>query len=531
MCAAPQTQTWHYVEKWAAARPAAEALVFGDARLSWADFRREMNLVAKAYLAAGVEPGDRVAMISMACPEFKISYMAAGKVGAMWLGLNPKFTLEELRYQIGDSKPKVIITRRRFLDNDLAENLVPLMKEFPFIKKVLVMGEPFEGAESYDAFARAPRPELDAALERRSAAVKDSDSALLMYTSGSTGKPKGVVQTHASIVANVRVMMEKLHYGPNDRILLHFPINHVASDVEIGYSAIMAGATIVFMDRFDPAASLEMIMKEKITVLGQVPVMYLMQMQTPLWRTTPWYKSIRFFVVSGAIPPLPLIESLKKIRAETGCLVNNAYGSTEACGLITYTADGDSLDFIAKSIGRVPAPMEFRLVDDDNREVQNGSVGEMVFRGPFLFKEYFNRPEETAKAFDADGWFHSSDLAYADGKGNLFMTGRKSEMFKTGGENVFPREIEEVLESHPAVLFSAVVAAPDEMFQEVGWAYIMLKPGQTVGEEELRSLCKSKLANFKVPKKYIVRGELPLLATGKVNKVMLKEEVKKAFAR
>jgi acyl-CoA synthetase (AMP-forming)/AMP-acid ligase II len=228
---------------------------------------------------------------------------------------------------------------------------------------------------------------------------------------------------------------------------------------------------------------------------------------------------------------MPLIESLKKIKAETACLVNNAYGSTEACGLITYTADDDSLDFIAKSIGKVPAPMEFRLVDDDNRDVQPGKVGEMVFRGPFLFKEYYNRPDETAKAFDADGWFHSTDLAYADDNGNLFMTGRKSEMFKTGGENVFPREIEEVLESHPAVLFSAVIAAPDEMFQEVGWAYIMQKPGQTVGEDELRDLCKSKLANFKVPKKYIVRGELPLLATGKVNKVMLKEEIKKAFAK
>jgi len=518
---------WHFVERWSSEQPEKESLVYEDLRVSWKEFRERMNLVAKAFLEIGIQKGDSIAMISMGRTEFVETYMAAGKVGAMWLGLNPKFTIDELRYQIGDSKPKLIITLRRFLDNDLSANLIALQKEFPFIKKILVIGEKFQGSENYNEYVSVPRLNLDKVLEQRASEVKDDDNALLMYTSGSTGKPKGVVQTHKSIVSNLKVMVKKLKMNSKDKMLVHFPINHVASDVEIGCSCIMSGATLVFLDKFDPVQSLEVITAEKITILGQVPVMYLMQMQTPQWKNLNWYKSVRYFVISGAIPPAPLISEIKRIKGETGCLVNNAYGSTEACGLITYTADDDSLDFIAKSIGKVPSPMEFRLVDDNNKDVTTGTVGEMIFRGPFLFKEYLNQPEATKKAFDEDGWYHSNDLAYADADGNLFMTGRKSEMFKSGGENVFPREIEEIIESHPSVMFSAVIGVPDDLYQEVGWAYIMLNPGQTVTEKDLKEICRTKLANFKIPKKFIIRTELPLLATGKVNKMALKEEIKK----
>ena len=520
------TQAWQYVEHWAKEFPDKESLVFNDDRLTWSEFKKNMDMVAKGFLDAGVEQGDRVAMLAMARTEFMTTYMAAGKIGAMWLGLNPKFTLDELRYQLNDSRPKVLITVRNFMETDISDNIKTLMKEMPFIEKVLVLGDPFEGAESYYEYVWEDRNNLDSELLNRSGQVKDSDNALLMYTSGSTGKPKGVVQTHSSITSNINVMKEKLHYSSDDRMIVHFPINHVASDVEIGLSCIYAGGTLIFMENFDPVKSLMKIREEKITILGQVPVMYLMQMQTPLWRESDWYKTIRGYVISGAIPPASLIESLKKIREETGCLIYNAYGSTEACGLVTYTNDDDSLDFIAKSIGTVPAPMQIRLVDDDGNDVDQGKVGEMLLKGPFLFKEYYNMPEKTKESFENE-WFHTSDLAFADEQGNLFMTGRKSEMFKTGGENVFPREIEEVLEGHESVLFAAVISVPDEIYQEVGWGYIMLKPGKSTDEEELRKLCKAKLANFKVPKKFIIRQELPLLATGKINKMALKEEVKK----
>ncbi len=239
--------TWHYVEKWAQAKPEAEALVFGDERLPWGAFKDRMDRIARAYLAIGVEKGDRVALLSAARNEFLLTYMAAGKVGAMWLGLNPKFTLDELRYQIGDSRPSVLIAVRTFLGNDLAATITALKEEFSFIRQVLVIGDPVDGTENFQDFVDRPRPELAAALEKRAAEIRPGDEALLMYTSGSTGKPKGVVHTHASIVENIKVEVVKFYVDEETRCLLHFPINHVAADVEIGFAAVMAGGCLVFM--------------------------------------------------------------------------------------------------------------------------------------------------------------------------------------------------------------------------------------------------------------------------------------------
>lgn len=209
--------TWHYVEKWADKKPEVEALVFEEERLSWKDFKKEMDDIAKAYLEVGVKKGDRIAMLSMARNEFLTTYMAAGKVGAIWLGLSPKFTLDELRYQIGDSQPTVLITLREYLGDDLTENIKALMKEFSCLKKVLVIGEPFEGVESFKGFTEKPRQELNEALEKRTSQVMEEDEALLLYTSGSTGKPKGVVHTHKSIIQNIKVELEKFYFKETTR--------------------------------------------------------------------------------------------------------------------------------------------------------------------------------------------------------------------------------------------------------------------------------------------------------------------------
>ncbi|HDP80544.1 MAG TPA: hypothetical protein ENN21_06860, partial [Spirochaetes bacterium] len=188
--------TWHYVEKWAAETPDAEALVFEETRLTWKDFKTNMDRAAKAFLAAGVARGDRVALLSMARTEFPVIYMAANKVGAMWLGLNPKFTLDELKYQVNDSKPTVLVAIREYMGNDLSETISALVKDCPSIKKLLIIGEPFGGFESYAAYIEKAGNGPDTELEARCASADEKDSALLMYTSGSTGKPKGVVHTH-----------------------------------------------------------------------------------------------------------------------------------------------------------------------------------------------------------------------------------------------------------------------------------------------------------------------------------------------
>ncbi len=517
-------QTWHYVEKWAAETPAAEALVFDDERLSWQAFKTEMDNVALAFLEIGVQSGDRVAFLAAARNEFLTTYMAANKIGAIWLGLNPKFTLDELRYQIGDCKPTVLITLSSFMGRDLSTDIDKLVQEFSFIKKILVIGGLLPGAEDFADFVHQSRGSLAGELARRAGMATSGDSALLMYTSGSTGRPKGVLHTHRSIIANIRVEMQEFHLHNGSRALLHFPINHVAADVEIGFATVMAGGCSVMMDSFHPLESLQMIAQEQITLLGQVPVMFLLQMQQPQFKETN-FSSVEQFVWAGAAAPKVMVDALRGICAQTGATLVTGYGSTEVCGFVTYTEAGIDEHRLVYSAGKVAAPFELKIVDSARRELPDGDIGEIAVRGAFMFKTYLNKPAETAAVLDDEGWYYTGDMAHKDERGYIFISGRKSEMFKSGGENVFPREVEEVLESHQGVLFAAVIGVPDDLYQEVGWAYIMRQPGTLVSAEELRELCRRYLVNYKIPKKFLLRPELPLLATGKVNKAALKQEI------
>ncbi|MGC9031051.1 MAG: class I adenylate-forming enzyme family protein [Desulfomonilaceae bacterium] len=479
--------------------------------------------MAKAFLEIGVNKGDRIAMLSMARPEFLTTFMAAGKVGAIWLGLSPKLTLDELRQLIGDSKPTVVITLREYMGKDLGETIKSLMKEFDFIKKVLVIGAPWEGVEAFASYVQDPRSHLDSAMATRSAQVTDKDATLLLYTSGSTGKPKGVVHTHRSIVENIKVEVKKFYFDEHTRALIHFPINHVAAVVELGFASVMAGGFIVCMDKFDPKESLQMVEKEKITALGQIPAMFLLQIKEPQFAQTN-LSSIKQYVWAGAAAPSIMLDVLSRVCAKTGATMITGYGSTEVCGFVTYTEKGDDLERLAHTAGKIAEPFELKIVDSSRNELPDGEVGEIAVRGPFLMTGYYNNPEATKKVIDPEGWFYTSDLAFKDADGYIHLTGRASEMYKTGGENVYPREIEEVIESHSSILFAAVIPVPDEVYQEVGWAFAMLQPGKDVSEEELKTWCKSKLANFKVPKRFFVRQSLPMLPSGKIDKVTLKKE-------
>lgn len=523
------SQTWHYVEKWAQEIPDAEALVFENDRLTWSGFKSEMDKAGRAFLDAGVETGDRVAMLSMARTEFPVTYMAANKIGAIWLGINPKFTIDELRYQIGDSKPAVLIAVSEFQGKDLSENIAILTNEFPFLKKVLVIGGQVAGTEDYRDFLEQDRSRADKEIEARIGQQTPEDDALLMYTSGSTGKPKGVVHTHKSIIENIRVEAEKFYFRQGSRALLHFPINHVAADVEIGFAGILAGGCLVCMDRFDPIESLKVVEKEKINVLGQVPVMFLLQFQQQaFWEVD--MSNIELFAWAGSAAPDLMVRVLSGIAQNTGAKLITGYGSTETCGFVTYTEKDDDMDTLLHTAGKIAPPFELKIVDSNRSELPDEQIGEISVRGPFMFSRYWNMPEETARVLDQDGWYYTTDLAYKDERGYIHITGRISEMFKTGGENVYPREVEEVIELDESVLFAAVIAVPDEVFQEVGWAWIMLQPGKETTESAIEKLCREKLANFKVPKRFFIRQSLPLLANGKIDKAALREEAKQIMA-
>jgi acyl-CoA synthetase (AMP-forming)/AMP-acid ligase II len=267
-----------------------------------------------------------------------------------------------------------------------------------------------------------------------------------------------------------------------------------------------------------------MIQKESITHLGQIPAMFLLQFKDPQFARTD-LNSVKYFLWAGAAAPKLMVAVLSQICEKTGAAMLTGYGSTEVCGFVTYTEKGDDLDKLIHTAGKIAPPFELKVVNLDRRELPDGEVGEVAVRGPFLMKGYYNKPEATKAVISEDGWYYTSDLAFKDPDGYIHLAGRASEMYKSGGENVYPREIEEVIESHESILFAAVIAVPDEVYQEVGWAFSMLRSGKDVSEDELREFCKSKLANFKVPKRFFVRPLLPLLPNGKIDKVALRKEI------
>ena len=245
-----------------------------------------------------------------------------------------------------------------------------------------------------------------------------------------------MVHTHRSIVENIKIEAKKFYFDQDVRVLLHFPINHVAADVEIGFAAVLAGGCIVFMDQLS-AGSLKMIEKERITMFGQVPVMFLLQMKQPEFFQTD-FSSLKLIAWAGAAAPRIMLDVLSGICNQTGATLMTGYGSTEVCGFVTYTEKGDDLETLMKTAGKIAPPFELKIVDENRREIANGQVGEIAVRGAFMFKEYLNKPEATAEVLDSQGWYYTSDLASKDDWGYITISGRKSEMFKTGGKTFIP---------------------------------------------------------------------------------------------
>jgi len=518
-------KTWHFVEKWAEQTPDKEALISGDEKITWSQFKIAMDNTALSFLELGVNQGDCIAFLAMAQNEFLVSFMAANKVGAMWLGINPKLTLNELRFQLSDSQPKILITLKEFMGNDLSANIDTLLNEFEFLEKILVLDSNWGEHPLLSEFITAPRTDLIAKLETRTQQTSSNDSALLMYTSGSTGKPKGVIQTHHSIISNVEVQNKHFNMHQDSRALLHFPINHVAADVEIGFAMIMAGGCSVMMDHFHPVSSLNMIAKEKISILGQMPVMFLLQMKQPEFQQVD-LSSIETFIWAGAAAPKEMVSALSRLVDKSGAKLITGYGSTETCGFVTYTTHNEKQQRLIQSAGKIAAPFELKIVDDQRKSLATGPVGEIAVKGEFIFSSYLNQKEQTDKVLE-NGWYYTGDLARIDEDGYIYISGRKSEMYKSGGENIFPREIEDIIESHTDVIFAAVIGVPDKLYQEVGWAYIMRRPNSNLSEQDLHDLCSQHLVNYKIPKRFFIEDSLPLLASGKINKLALKKRAEK----
>jgi fatty-acyl-CoA synthase len=508
-----------YVGYYAERQPAAEAMVLDDRRVTYNELRKQVDAVARAFIAAGVAKGDRVATLATPHPDFWTIFLASASIGAVWVGLNPRYQLDEYRYVIGDCEPVLFLTRTRIGDRNFAPDIGALQSQSTTLRQVVVLGDDplLAQATSMAAFLAAGRAVDHGLLASRRAEVAPSDPALIVYTSGSTGRPKGALLPHRGLVRCSRNQMRYWRADPV-RVLNYLPINHIGCVGDISSWALVAGGCIVFLEKFDPARSMELTAGEHCTVWGGVPTTIIMCLALPDFARFD-LSSLQLIVWGGAAAPADLIRKLRTIVPA----LSNSYGMTETVGSVTFAGPCDDVDLLAETVGFPVPDYEFRISDADGMPVPAGEVGEICVRGDFIMRGYWRRPQETAETIDADGWLHTGDLALTRADGSIRLVGRLKEMFKSGGYNVYPREIEIVLEGCAGVAMAAVVGVPDPVFSEVGHAFILRDPGASISTSALEAACRAHLANYKVPKHFVIEDELPLLPIGKLDKRRLKE--------
>ncbi|MGW0949227.1 class I adenylate-forming enzyme family protein [Streptomyces sp. NPDC002623] len=491
-----------YTAHGAVTHPQRPALVSEDgSQLTYSQLSAQVDSWARALLHAGVAPGDRVAALGNSRTDVLVTFLAASGIGAVWLGLNPKYTLDELRYVVGDAEPVLLLGLTE--DPDQWEKLRSLEA----------------GAESVRALVEPGNPGFLAAgdeipyeqLAEVRAAVRRDEPAALVYTSGSTGAPKGALITHAGLIDCALVMDEQWNTDTPPRVHNAFPINHVAWLGDVACSVLVAGGTVYPAEQYNPGAMLRTVAEHRLTHIVGVPTMLLYAIQTPEWSTCD-LTSVERIVFSGAAAPAELVRTLRQVAPVSTC-----FGMTETTGSVTYSQAGDTAETLATTIGRPVPEFEIRVVTEDGKDAAEDEPGELRVRSHTNFAGYLGRPEATREAFDEQGFLRTGDQAVRLADGNLRLVGRLREMFKSGGYNVYPREIEEALEAHPEVVQAAVVGVADPVYGEVGVGYVV----GDVDLDQLREFAAGRLANYKVPKRLRHLDDLPRLPVGKVDKLTL----------
>lgn len=509
-----------YLRLHAINKPDVDAWVDANRAVTFREAHRWTTELAKALLASGLRPGERVAVYGKPGPEFLALFVALTSIGGIYVGLNPKYTEGELAVIASDCEP-VLLFDLVAGDASHEVKLSELTARCSSIRKRI-------GLQALDNFIWLGREVSDEQLRRRREEIDPGDVALLVYTSGTTGTPKGAQLTHRGITFIAPITNDPDHFGVDGqgRTLCNLPINHVGCVVDLCTNNLIVGSTIVFQPDFDPDAMLRAIEQHRLTMIGGIPVMFLMMSRSPLFRTTD-YSSLQKVILAGNPPPLPLVQELQQV---IGKPVLNGYGLTEAMGFSTFTDIDDDAETIAGTVGRFDPRIEWRLSEDEGRPAGDVKAGEIQMRGDWLFSGYFGRPDATAEAFTGDGWFRTGDLAELTAEGNVRLVGRRKEMFKSGGYNVFPLEVEQAIEALDGVVMAVVVPVPDDTFHEVGHAFVVMGEGK-FEPDEIRQRLRERLANYKIPKHFEIVGELPMLPIGKVDRLALKERARAAIRR
>jgi fatty-acyl-CoA synthase len=521
-----------------------EALVHVEAgtRFTYREFKDECDRVARGLMALGIEKGQHVGIWVTNYSEWVVAQFATAKIGAVLVTVNPAYRTHELEYVLRQSEANALILIGKFRTSDyvgMANEVMPELKDatpgelhcpkLPHLRNVIFIPPPSDpgtktpdGMWSWEDVRRKSSEVSESDLTERQASCDPDDTINIQYTSGTTGNPKGAMLTHYNLVANGYYTGEGMKFAEEDRLCIPVPFYHCFGCVLGNLACVTHGSVMVIpSDYFEPLKTLQALQQEKCTALHGVPTMFIAQLGHDQFGDFD-LSSLRTGMMAGS--PCP-IEVMRQVVDQMGATeITIGYGQTEASPVITLTRTDDTLERRVGTVGTALPNVEVKLMDPETGEdTPVGEQGELLSRSFMVMKGYYNLPEATASAIDKDGWLHTGDLATVDEHGYYRITGRLKDMIIRGGENVYPREVEEFLYTHPKIADVQVIGVPDERFVEEVMAWVMLKPGETADAEEIREFCKGKIAHFKIPRYIKMATEFPMTVTGKIQKFRMRE--------
>jgi len=518
--------------------PESEALVFPQfqTRLNYREFDTQVDGVARGLLALGLHRGDHIAIWATNWPQWVLLQFASARIGVVLVCINPAYRSSELGYVLKQSDTKVLFLIDKFRSSDyyaMVHEAVPELANcsgeelssphFGKLKRVVsIAPQSSPGMLAWTSFLEGGNSVAPSALADREAELSPQDAINIQYTSGTTGFPKGATLTHRNLLLNAYYIGECLHFTERDRLCIPVPFYHCFGCVLGTLTASLRGTAMVIpFEHFQPEASLNAIEQEHATAVYGVPTMFIAMLDHPTFAGRD-FSSLRTGIMSGS--PCP-IEVMRRVVSEMHVAeITCGYGLTENSPIITLTTTSDPLELRVTTVGKPIPGVEVKLLDAvTGHEVGDDTNGELCVRGHGVMLGYYNMPEATAAAIDRDGWLHTGDLARRLPNGYFRITGRIKDMVCRGGENIYPREIEEFLYTHPAIQDVAVVGVPDPKYVEEVAAWIRIKPNSTLTEDELRQFCRGQLAHYKIPRYIRFVHEFPQTVTGKIQKFKIRE--------
>jgi acyl-CoA synthetase (AMP-forming)/AMP-acid ligase II len=488
--------------------PQAEAAAAPERNLTYAELKNEIDACASALISVGVHAGDRVSTLAQPGLDFLVTFLASAAVGAVWTGLNPRYAEPELDGIVARMEPRLVFAAPRIDDRDYGGWMSVLSES---VTVVSLDGPTPKGARTFADFIAAGREDGPGALEARLAAVDGGSPCLMVFTSGSTGAPKGVMISQSALIGSSLVQLREWPVSPL-RVLNNLPINHIGCVGDLSCYALVGGGALIFCPRFEPHVIADVIAAEQVTVWGQVPTMFQLSLDDPQFDPAQLH-ALQLIFWGGAHASPALTARLRALAPRLA----TSYGQTETVGSVTFATQGGGRSDALDTVGRPVDPYAVRVVDANGRPTL--AEGEIEVRSPFAMSGYWRDPQATAAAVSADGWRRTGDIGVFTGGGELRLIGRVHDVFKSGGYNVYPKEIEDVLMAFDPVSEAAVVGVPDALYGTVAVAFVRLS--RDVGPATLRTHLREKLANYKVPKRIVILKEMPRLPVGKIDKKAL----------